>query len=330
MALQFERKIPLISFFVFLILTTVGFLLYQNTVSVQQAIQWEKHTQEIVSALDENLTLTLDADAGVDSFVLSGNDTYLEQYNKAKQKIERNTARLRALGSSNPAMAAELDTQAALVKQFFDGLAQKVAIRKSEGFDVAVAGLVNSSETTLLSQLRVSIDRAKASELTLLEGRERQLDDALSRTVLVLIFSCLAGIASLGVANLIVFRETRKRSNAETELKDTNRDLELRIDERTTELLSANEHLESAAGEREDLLKREHKARLEAEIANRLRDEFMATVSHELRTPLNSMLGWARLLKAGSLSHDQEQRAVETIIKNSEIQNRLIEDLMDV
>ena len=35
--------------------------------------------------------------------------------------------------------------------------------------------------------------------------------------------------------------------------------------------------------------------------ANRIKDEFLGTVSHELRTPLNSILGWARLLRDGTL-----------------------------
>ena len=39
------------------------------------------------------------------------------------------------------------------------------------------------------------------------------------------------------------------------------------------------------------------KARETAEIANRLKDEFLATVSHELRTPLNAVLGWTSLLR---------------------------------
>jgi len=56
----------------------------------------------------------------------------------------------------------------------------------------------------------------------------------------------------------------------------------------------------------------------------------MATVSHELRTPLNSILGWARLLNEGNLEARQSAKAVRTIIKNSETQNRLIEDLLDV
>lgn len=91
-----------------------------------------------------------------------------------------------------------------------------------------------------------------------------------------------------------------------------------------------NERLLDIGSERELLLIKEKRSRQEAEIANRLRDEFMATVSHELRTPLNSILGWARLMREGGLNESQAERAITTIIKNSETQNRLIEDLMDV
>jgi signal transduction histidine kinase/integral membrane sensor domain MASE1/ActR/RegA family two-component response regulator len=82
--------------------------------------------------------------------------------------------------------------------------------------------------------------------------------------------------------------------------------------------------------EREDLLTREQSARTEAEEANRLKDEFLATLSHELRTPLTAMLGWLSMLRTGRLDADTSKHALETVERNAQAQAQLIEDLVDV
>jgi PAS domain S-box-containing protein len=95
-------------------------------------------------------------------------------------------------------------------------------------------------------------------------------------------------------------------------------------------ILSDISDRKQAEGERLQLLGREQAARAEAETANRLKDEFLATVSHELRTPLNAMLGWARLLRTGTLDQATTDRALEAIERNAKSQSQLIEDLLDV
>jgi two-component system, chemotaxis family, CheB/CheR fusion protein len=74
----------------------------------------------------------------------------------------------------------------------------------------------------------------------------------------------------------------------------------------------------------------ESAARAEAELANRLKDEFLATVSHELRSPLNSILGWSRMLSEKRLDEEKSARALEIIQNNAHAQNQLIGDLLDV
>jgi signal transduction histidine kinase/CheY-like chemotaxis protein len=72
-----------------------------------------------------------------------------------------------------------------------------------------------------------------------------------------------------------------------------------------------------------------HRAALlrEAQEANRLKDEFVATMSHELRTPLNAILGWATLLLR---QRGEVPRGLEVIERNARTQVRLIEDVLDV
>jgi signal transduction histidine kinase len=86
----------------------------------------------------------------------------------------------------------------------------------------------------------------------------------------------------------------------------------------------------AAFDERTRLLAREQHARLDAEAANRLKDEFLATLSHELRTPLNVMVGRAQMLQAFAPDPTKVREMAETIARNGETLTRLVEDLLDV
>ena len=77
----------------------------------------------------------------------------------------------------------------------------------------------------------------------------------------------------------------------------------------------------------------EQRARLEAEIANRVKSEFISNMSHELRTPLNTVIGFSKLLG----EHDRRQLKPSDIVEYAQLIQgaadhllSLINDILDI
>jgi signal transduction histidine kinase len=78
-------------------------------------------------------------------------------------------------------------------------------------------------------------------------------------------------------------------------------------------------------------LRQEREAREAAESASQLKDEFLALLSHELRTPLHVINNWLWQLKQGKTVPPMIlSRALDVIERNTALQSRLVDDLLDV
>ena len=167
-----------------------------------------------------------------------------------------------------------------------------VMMPKLDGF-----GLLQAIRTDpALQNLPVILLSARAGEESRVEGMTAGADDYLVKPFFA--------------------RELFARVRAHIQISRTRNELVNRIQESEKALRK------SVEGERA--------AREQAEAANRMKDEFLATISHELRTPLNAILGWARMLRSNTLPEASVKNAIDTIERNARAQAQLIEDLLDV
>ena len=77
----------------------------------------------------------------------------------------------------------------------------------------------------------------------------------------------------------------------------------------------------------------EHTARIESELANRVKSEFIANMSHELRTPLNTIIGFSKILA----EHDRRRLPDDEIVEYAQLINdsaghllSVINDILDI
>lgn len=68
----------------------------------------------------------------------------------------------------------------------------------------------------------------------------------------------------------------------------------------------------------------------EAQNANSIKDEFLATLSHELRTPAGVIVGFTELLKYEELSSVEKDEALEALERNARTLVTLIDDMLDM
>lgn len=77
----------------------------------------------------------------------------------------------------------------------------------------------------------------------------------------------------------------------------------------------------------------EHSARIESELANRVKSEFISNMSHELRTPLNTIIGFSKILS----EQDKRQIPATDIIEYAQLIHdsaghllSVINDILDI
>jgi signal transduction histidine kinase/CheY-like chemotaxis protein len=143
--------------------------------------------------------------------------------------------------------------------------------------------------------------------------------------IMIKAYGFYAVVATAPIILIICFTYQTYLKNIEASVAQTEA-ARLHVEE-LSRYISELQRSEEARGH---LLVRAERARAEAEAANRIKDEFLATLSHELRTPLTSLLGWSSVLREAKRDEKVLNQGLDAIDRNARVQAQLIDDLLDV
>lgn len=203
------------------ILVAIGVLSYRRTLQEDEDQKWVAHTHLVLENLDAILSDLLNGETGMRGYVITRDESYLQPYISAVQRLQHDIGEVRALTVDNTAQQRSLNHLEPLLEARVAQLAQSIAARRGQGLAVAVSAVKTGGGVQTMDQIRGLITEMQGEEGRLL-GRRLQLASASSRRAKIMIVAGnVVAFMFLLAAALIVHQEMSRRQKAEENLRQS-------------------------------------------------------------------------------------------------------------
>lgn len=189
-----------------LILAVLGLIAYQTTIGLLATADRVTHTYQVITTLDDLLQALTDAETGQRGYILTGQDDYLQPYTAALATINTDVQSLRQLTSDNPNQQKRIDSLEPLIASRLSVIKQTIDLRRTSGFDAALAVVQGNTGKQIMDQIRVVIGDMKTEENSLLKQRDDAAKASANTLLAIIMYGIPTAFIVLAVAGIIITR----------------------------------------------------------------------------------------------------------------------------
>ncbi|NNM78855.1 MAG: PAS domain S-box protein [Gallionella sp.] len=197
------------------------------------AVSWQQHTLVVINAADGLLYSLKDAEDDQRSYMATGDEAFLDNYQAARDRIAPQLAALRRLTQDNPVQQQRLDVMASLLSARLALLTQSIALARDQHKEAALEIVRSGRTKKLMDEFSVQTHDFIGMEEDLLAQREAQYQTSAHRLMVLIVVTGLVVVMGSLASSWLVYRETRRREAIQAQI---NRELEQRVRERTEAL----------------------------------------------------------------------------------------------
>jgi len=249
-----ERKVQVGFALALACLGVVGVMSFTSVTRLSEEADRTRHSEEVIGVLHAVLASATDVESGQRGYAITGNESFLEPYTDARNRIEGELGQLRKLTADDVEQQRRLDGLVPLVAARIGDAAENVELRRNRGFAAAQSATASGRGKMLHDRVRRAVAEMEATERALLSARAwtARHSVTLARTVIsggsALAFGCVA------VALLMIGRDFAGGRRAEVALHEVNEQLEARVQERTSALERSEARLGGIVGSAMDAI----------------------------------------------------------------------------
>lgn len=225
--------------------------------------------------LEQVLSLFKDLETGTRGFMLTGRDEYLEPYRVARQRVADEYPRLQAVTGANGPDGFDWRRLDARVEERLTLAGQLIALRRRLGERTVDDPAVFEPGRRAMDAIRDDFAALEEHYRTRIEALSADMVRQRRQTARFGWFADGLAVLLVTLAAFLLLRERRWRLRLEAALREANRDLEQRVDERTREIAAARDRIAGFAAELDRHIEAE-RLRLSREVHDQLGPVFTA------------------------------------------------------
>ncbi|HEU4902135.1 MAG TPA: CHASE3 domain-containing protein, partial [Flavisolibacter sp.] len=215
---SFEKKILAYLLAICLVISSIVFLYVK--VSKQSRINnyWVQHTEEVLAHMDTVVSLHKDIALTTKGYIITGDTSFLASHDRKFTSIAASVQKLRSLTRDNSLLQRRMDTLQTMLTEYHSVREKSIAFRSRNTFRLEdEVPLVYASEKTS-NQLQALFQTIQQDERDRLAERRATFLQNARNLVFYIRVLLLVFVVSFLAAVVIVYRNSRKRSRAESAL----------------------------------------------------------------------------------------------------------------
>jgi signal transduction histidine kinase len=318
-----------------LLAVLASYVFYQQNLEIVSARNWVNHTYEVKGHIQELQNRLRDAAGGERSYLFTGDEAFLVNYNEALRpsssaddslaqhhSIQEEIDILRRETADNPAQQENLDNIQRGAEEFLGVLASTIRQRKAQGFYPAEGNAVHQNKE-YMDRMRGMLGRMTEEENHLLELRT-QVDANGIRASNSLVFICIGIFYVLLVLSILIYQHARQ--SAQRALLAYAAQLKQNAEERRVSHEQTKLYLDLRAQSEQILRLNEDLSRSNEEL-----ERFAYICSHDMQEPARMMSCYAELVaeQYRQTIDGKGQKYLTFIVDNARHMQKMIVDILD-
>jgi PAS domain S-box-containing protein len=215
---------------------------YPMLVRLRKDAAWVEHSHQVIATLRLLICSATDAETGERGYIITGKEEYLEPYHSGLQGVNHALSEARRLTQDNPEQQRRLDALEPLVAERL-AILKEGTERRDQILSLAKNRVLSGRGNQLQEQVREVVTEMEATEQALLAKREGIEQRASVVAKIEIVGGSALAVLIVAAALWMIGEAFTASRGAETALEESRDQLEIRVNERTSELRTSEQRM---------------------------------------------------------------------------------------